>query len=177
MAIKKIKFSFLFFIYILILISCSENKSDKKQVNPLKYKEPLMKVNKKLVKSEEEQIDDFIQRYKWTMDKTGTGLRYMIYKNGSGKKAEQGKIVKFNYTVSLLNGDTCYSSQKEGAKIIDLGKDVTEAGLEEGILLLKTGDHAKFIIPSHLAFGLLGDRDKIPAKAALVYDIELLEVK
>ena len=51
------------------------------------------------------------------------------------------------------------------------------AFLEEGILLLKEGDRAKFIIPSHLAFGLLGDMKKIPAKAVLVYDIELIKIK
>ncbi len=49
--------------------------------------------------------------------------------------------------------------------------------MKQGILFLKTGDRVKFILPSHLAFGLAGDGDKIPAKAALVYDIELLELK
>ncbi len=136
-----------------------------------------MKVNKKLVKSEDEQIADFMERYKWKMKTTGTGLRYMIYGHGTGPQVKNDSEVKFNYTLSLLNGDTCYTSKKEGQKVLHLGKNEAEPGLEEGILLLKSGDRAKFIIPSHLAFGLPGDGKKIPAKATLVYDIELLEVK
>jgi len=39
---------------------------------------------------------------------------------------------------------------------------------------MRQGDRAKLIVPSHLAFGLLGDLKKIPAGATLVYDIEIL---
>jgi FKBP-type peptidyl-prolyl cis-trans isomerase len=44
-------------------------------------------------------------------------------------------------------------------------------------MLMRTGSRAKLIVPSHLAFGLLGDLKKIPEQAVLVYDIELVEVK
>ena len=101
----------------------------------------------------------------------------MIYKEGKGKKAETGDIVKINYKTSLLNGVNIYSSDESGAKEFEVGKAHVESGLEEGILLLKVGDKAKFIIPSHLGFGLLGDENKIPSKAALVYDIELISIE
>ena len=52
-----------------------------------------------------------------------------------------------------------------------------ESGLEEGILLMKTGGKAKFILPPHLAYGLPGDGKKIPARAILVYDVELLSIQ
>jgi len=48
--------------------------------------------------------------------------------------------------------------------------------LEEGLLLLHQGDKAKFIIPSHLAYGLLGDQKQIPPGATLVYDVELIQL-
>ena len=110
------------------------------------------------------------------MNKTGTGLRYWIYKKGNGKKAENNKIAKFNYTVKLLTGDVIYTSEISGPKEFLIGRGRIESGIEEGILLLRVGDRAKFIIPSHLAFGLQGDQNMIPAKASLVYDIELLEI-
>jgi FKBP-type peptidyl-prolyl cis-trans isomerase len=43
-------------------------------------------------------------------------------------------------------------------------------------MLMKEGEKAIFIIPSHLAFGLLGDENKIPKRATLVYDVELVQV-
>jgi FKBP-type peptidyl-prolyl cis-trans isomerase len=51
-----------------------------------------------------------------------------------------------------------------------------ESGLEEGILLLQEGDKARFIMPPHLAHGLIGDRDKIPARATIIYDLELVSL-
>jgi len=42
--------------------------------------------------------------------------------------------------------------------------------------LLRVGDCAKIIIPSHLAYGLIGDQKKILHKASLVYDIEFISM-
>jgi FKBP-type peptidyl-prolyl cis-trans isomerase FkpA len=160
------------------LVSCSG--SDEKKTKVLyvdSIKGPLANVNKELVKSEEKQIEDFMNRYRWDMQQTGTGLRYLIYKKGDGDKAESGKIATINYDVKLITGDLCYSSKDEGSKEFLIGKSDEISGLEEGILLMKEGDKAKFIIPSHLAFGLLGDEDKIPKRATLIYDVELIEIK
>ena len=51
-----------------------------------------------------------------------------------------------------------------------------ESGLEEGVLLLRTGDKARFIMPPHLAHGLIGDGDCIPMRAIIIYDVELVRV-
>jgi len=58
-----------------------------------------------------------------------------------------------------------------------VGHGGVESGLEEAVLLLHAGDKARIIIPSHLAYGLVGDDDKIPARATLIYEIELIELK
>lgn len=148
-----------------------------KETKPVTGPGDLIEANKLMVKSEDQRIEDFIRRYGWQMETKGSGLRYMIYHEGKGEKADAGKIAMIDYTLSLLSGDTVYTSENEGIKSIPLGKGTAESGLEEGILLLNVGDKAKFIIPSHLAFGLFGDAKKVPAKATLVYDIELIELK
>lgn len=141
------------------------------------YKESLENANKKLVRSEDQEIEAYIQRYGWNMTKTGTGLRYMIYSKGKGAEVRKDDIVKLKFNVSLINGSECYNSDKDGIKQLEIGKSDVESGLEEGLLLLHNGDKAKFIIPSHLAYGLLGDENKIPKRATLIYDVELIEVK
>ncbi len=161
----------------LLLISCGEPPTQKQKTNPSELDETLIEVNKNLVQSEDRNIEAYIKRYGWEMKETGTGLRYMIYKHGNGEKATTGKIANLNYKVSLLDGTICYSSEEFGPKIFRIGKGGVESGLEEGILFLRVGDHVKFILPSHLAFGLVGDSKKIPAKATLVYDIKLIELK
>jgi FKBP-type peptidyl-prolyl cis-trans isomerase FkpA len=162
---------------VIVLVSCGQSEISDKKSDPEKISESLLKANKKLVKNENEQITDFIARYGWNMTETGSGLRYMVYEHGSGNLAVKGDTVSLKYSVSFLNGDICYSSEEIGNKVFIVGQGGVETGLEEGILFLKKGDRAKFILPSHLAFGLVGDGSKIPAKATLVYDIELLDLK
>jgi FKBP-type peptidyl-prolyl cis-trans isomerase FkpA len=136
----------------------------------------LLNYNKSVVKTEDQEIEDFVQRYGWKMGKSTTGLRYMIYKHGSGEKAVNGKKALIRYELRLINGNLCYSSAKTGPREFILGHGEIETGTEEGILLMRVGDRAKFIVPSHLAFGLLGDQDKIPPKSTLIYDIELIKL-
>jgi FKBP-type peptidyl-prolyl cis-trans isomerase len=49
-------------------------------------------------------------------------------------------------------------------------------GWDEGIMLLKKGTKAKFILPSTIGYGANGS-GKIPANAILQFDVELLDFK
>jgi FKBP-type peptidyl-prolyl cis-trans isomerase len=50
-------------------------------------------------------------------------------------------------------------------------------GWDEGIALLKVGDKARFVIPSHLAYGSAGAGGVIPPNATLIFEVELMEAK
>jgi len=167
----------LFILITLLFFSCGNNQEKKTEIQAEKYKKDLENVNKTLVQKENEDIEDYIARHEWKMNKTGTGLRYNIYFQGKGKKPGAHDKVVIRFVVSLINGVECYNSKNDGLKQIDLGTAEVESGLEEGILFMKTGDKAKLIIPSHLAFGLSGDDNKIPKRATLIYDVELIEIK
>jgi FKBP-type peptidyl-prolyl cis-trans isomerase FkpA len=170
-------FPVLFFLLIL-QASCREQPQPAQSTRHLgMLGDSLVNYNRGIVLTEDQQIEDFISRYGWKMEKSTTGLRYMFIKHGSGTKAGKGKIAKLSYTLRFLTGDVCYSSDKDGPKEFRIGFGNVESGLEEGILLMRVGDRVKFIVPSHLAFGLLGDQNKIPQHATLVYDIELVMIK
>ncbi|GAB3304780.1 FKBP-type peptidyl-prolyl cis-trans isomerase [Hymenobacter humi] len=49
------------------------------------------------------------------------------------------------------------------------------AGFNEGLLLMRKGDRKLLLIPSKLAYGPTGNSG-IPADAALVFDVEILDV-
>jgi FKBP-type peptidyl-prolyl cis-trans isomerase FkpA len=170
-------FGFLTLLALVMLLTyCDRNSPDKTLQNPSKYKEPLIKANQEAAKTENEQIEDFVRRHQWNMESTSTGIRFMLINQGIGAKAQDGKTVKLSYTLSLLNGDTVYSALKDGPIVFQVGKGQVITGLEEAILLLRVGDHAKIIIPSHLAYGLIGDQKKILQKASLVYDMEFISM-
>lgn len=164
-------------IFVIATSSCNQANQTRDEVSEAELKELLINANIAAKNAEVEQINDYIERHRLEMQITGSGLRYMIYKQGNGAKAEEGKIAKISYSLSLITGDVVYSSDEGGPMVFLIGKGGVESGLEEAILLLQVGDKAKIIIPSHLGFGLAGDDHKIPPKATLIYDIELLEIK
>lgn len=163
--------------FITALYSCSGSAEKQEVKKDVSSKESLEKVNRYLVRTEAEDIDNYVRRHGWKVEETGTGLRIWIYEQGTGKQAEKGDIATINYQTLLLNGNLIYSSDELGPKSFKIGKGGVESGLEEALLLMHAGDKAKLVIPSHLAFGLLGDNSKIPPRATVVYDIELVSLK
>ena len=141
--------------------------------------EILLRVNQQLVEEDAQEIEAYAGRKGWQMKTTETGLWYMIYHSGKGEKAATGKIATLEYTLSLLDSTVCYSSEQFGPKFFRIGQGGVgvEAGLEEGVLLMRTGDKVRFVMPPHLAHGLTGDGVCIPRRAIILYDVELISLK
>ena len=88
---------------------------------------------------------------------------------------ESGDVVSLEYEIRLLNGKMIYSSKNDGIKTFLVGRGGVESGLEEAILKLRKNSVAILILPAHLAHGLLGDGNKVPARAALVYKLKVVD--
>ena len=165
------------FLVLLLYISCrSNNQRETADPNNAKVKKQMEEVNKILIKKDRQIIKGYITRQGWDMKETKTGLWYQILSEGTGKQAETGWVAKINYSVKLLDGTLCYSSDNKGPKSFLIGQGNVASGLEQGILLMKEGARARFIMPPHLAYGLIGDGDKIPARSIIVYDVELISL-
>jgi FKBP-type peptidyl-prolyl cis-trans isomerase FkpA len=169
----------IFFIISLGLQSCSNKNagSETKRLSQNQVTEKLLNANKAAIEFENKQIAKLIDSSGWNMLETATGLRYEIIEKGNGPKAETGKIARFEYETKLLSGEIIYSSKQSGPKEFRIGSGGVESGLEEGILLLRVGDVARFVIPSFLAHGLSGDQDRIPPKATLIFKIKFIDLK
>ena len=139
-------------------------------------KQQLMEVNKILVKKDQQRIRGYVERKGLEMTETETGLWYHIEKEGDGEECKTDDRVTLKYKISLLDGTECYNSDADGLKTFHIGRGGVESGLEEGILLLRKGSLATFIMPPHLAHGLPGDGERIPARAILIYEVEVLAV-
>ena len=124
------------------------------------------------------QADNELDEIAAGFDKTDSGLRYKIINKGNGAKAEKGKMVSVHYKGMLPNGKV-FDSSFERKKPIDftLGVGQVISGWDEGIQLLQVGDKARFVIPSHIAYGSAGAGGVIPPNATLVFDVELVAVK
>lgn len=125
-------------------------------------------------KQQEELMGELAQGF----EQTSSGLRYKMVSEGNGKQAEKGKTVSVHYKGMLADGTVFDSSYKRKQPIeFPLGKGHVIEGWDEGIQLLKEGDKARFVIPSHLGYGSRGAGGVIPPNATLVFDVELMKVK
>jgi len=123
-------------------------------------------------KKQAELLDSVAAGY----DKTPSGLRYKILQEGNGKQATKGANVSVHYKGQLLDGTVFDSSYKRKEPIdFPVGVGQVIAGWDEGILLLKVGDKARFVIPSNLGYGERGAGGVIPPNATLIFDVELMK--
>lgn len=137
---------------------------------------PYIKGNQKIVQLENEEIELFIKRYQWEMKSSQTGLRIELIKtNSEGKTVQESDTVRLKYRMLLLNGTEIYNSEQNGEKqfVVDKSEEIT--GLHEAVKLMRTGEQARLIIPSHLAYGATGNRDKIDAYTPLALIIEIID--
>ncbi len=167
------------FLLVTLLLGCScrQQEERKQHRHSGKDKESLVRVNKYLVNKDKEIIENYAKRRGWNMELTKTGLWYMIYRKGDGKPVRENKRVTIEYSITLLDGTLCYNSDESGPKQFVVGRGEVEPGLDEGILFLRSGDKARFILPPHLAHGLIGDENNIPARSVIVYDLTVLSVE
>ena len=168
-----------FFTIILTILAASCNNYNQNKVLTRQHpgKEELADINTYFVQKDRERILNYIERKHLSMKETKSGLWYYIKNEGSGKYfAEKDKII-FSYVCSFLDGTVVYNSDKLGQKEVILGKSDIEAGLNEGLRLLKPQGEAVFILPPFLAFGLVGDGKSISSRATLVYEIRILNEK
>lgn len=167
----------LIILFLIFTIGSCREKPQNKIINPKPGKNEMADLNKYFVQKDRERILNYIERKRLNMTESPAGLWYQIIKEGAGQPFTDNDKVVMDYECSLLDGTKCYSSKDLGPKEVVLGRSEMEAGLNEGLRLLKHGAEAIFIIPPFLAYGLVGDRKMIPSRAVIVYKVNILHIK
>lgn len=96
---------------------------------------------------------------------------------GTGAECKTGDKVKVHYTGRLLKTNYMFDSSVGKTPFeFTLGKAEVIKGWDEGVVGMKVGGKRKLTIPSKLGYGENGSPPKIPGKATLVFDVELVEI-
>lgn len=170
-------FKYLLFVLLFGFMACDHGQDAQMKTDPNALKKSMEKANRYLVNDEESDIEDYVKRHGLNMVSTGTGLRYAILKQGSEQLIQEGQTVCLEYELRSITGNLIYSSKNEGNKVFKVGEGTVESGLDEAMSYLHKNDIATLVIPSHLAFGLHGDDNKIPAYSTLIYTIKIIDIQ
>ena len=103
---------------------------------------------------------------------TDSGLRYRIFKEGTGPKPEKGDKVKVHYTGKLTDGTVFDSSKDRGPFEFRVGTGQVISGWDEGVIDMQVGEVRELVIPPNLGYGSRGAGNLIPPNSTLVFEVE-----
>ncbi|WP_367673053.1 FKBP-type peptidyl-prolyl cis-trans isomerase [Buchnera aphidicola] len=106
------------------------------------------------------------------VQKTSTGLLYLIEKQGSGIHLTNNTKVTVHYKAALVNGVEFYNSHIKNEPVSFLLKDVI-LGWQEGLKYVQKGGKIKLVVPPKLAYGIQG-MNGIPRNSTIIFEIEVL---
>lgn len=140
--------------------------------------EERMEVQRDFLRKERESIDAYIKDRDLKVERTGSGMYYAITKDSlAPEMVETEDRVEYSYNIYMLNGSLLFSSDESGNGTLTIDKEDAEIGLHESLKKLGLGDEGLFILPSHLAFGVAGDQNRVPPKTALVYELKIVKIQ
>jgi FKBP-type peptidyl-prolyl cis-trans isomerase len=110
--------------------------------------------------------------------RTSTGLRTLLLRPGHGARPVRGDQVSVNYTGSLLNGKVFDQNlDPQSPFTFRVGRGQVIDGWEFGLQMMQEGEKRLFIVPYELGYGTRGNLPKIPRRATLIFEVELLKVE
>jgi FKBP-type peptidyl-prolyl cis-trans isomerase len=114
-----------------------------------------------------------------------TELQKIDVKQGTGAEAVAGKTVVVHYTGWLYDATAPDHHGQKFDSSVDRGQPFTFAlgagrvikGWDQGVAGMKVGGKRTLVIPAEMGYGARGAGGVIPPNAALLFDVELLEVR
>ena len=107
-----------------------------------------------------------------------SGLQYLVLESGpeGGASPTPSDSGLAHYHGTLIDGNVFDSSVDRGEPA-SFGVSQVISGWTEALQLMKTGDKWRLFIPPDMAYGESSPTPAIPPNSALIFDVELLEVR
>ncbi|KAM3603617.1 uncharacterized protein V6R79_025983 [Siganus canaliculatus] len=103
------------------------------------------------------------------------GVLKGVVQPGEGPPVPQNASVLISYSGFLEYSNEPFetTTHRKYPQMMKLGRDVTLAGLEIGLLTMKKGEFSRFLFQPQYAYGDMGCPPLIPAAAVVLYEVHL----
>ncbi|CAG01803.1 unnamed protein product, partial [Tetraodon nigroviridis] len=105
------------------------------------------------------------------------GILKEVVQAGDGPPVPHNASVLMHYSAYLDYSNVPFetNTHQRFPSIMKLGRNVTLAGLEMGLLTMKKGEFSRFLFEPQYAYGDLGCPPLIPAFAEILYEVHILD--
>jgi len=107
------------------------------------------------------------------------GIKKRVPKEDCTMQASKGDELSMHYTGTLWEDGSKFDSSLDRSTpfTFTLGTGQVIKGWDQGLIGMCKGEKRRLVIPSDLGYGAQGSPPKIPANSALVFEVELLDIK
>ncbi|WP_075185033.1 FKBP-type peptidyl-prolyl cis-trans isomerase [Teredinibacter haidensis] len=106
---------------------------------------------------------------------TESGLQYETLQTGEGEKPSANSTVRTHYHGTLTDG-TVFDSSVDRGEPAEFPVNGVIAGWTEALQMMTVGSKWRLYVPYQLAYGERGAGGSIGPYAALIFDVELLDI-
>lgn len=168
-------------IGMLLVISCNETEARR----PISHstgssKKVSIEKNIKLVAQEEKIIDSIIKstpEKEYLISKKGFWYTYEQRNEVDTLTPKRGDMAYFEYEIDDLHGNVIYTALELRPQEYLVDKQEIMTGLRNGIKLMRKNEKVAFLFPSHVAYGYLGDKNRIGPNTPLKCTVTLTDFK
>ncbi|XP_041831016.1 inactive peptidyl-prolyl cis-trans isomerase FKBP6 isoform X2 [Melanotaenia boesemani] len=105
------------------------------------------------------------------------GILKEVVQPGEGPPIPQNASVLIHYSGFLEYCDHPFETTTNNRypPMMKMGRDVTLAGLELGLLTMRRGEFSRFLLQPQYAYGEMGCPPFIPASATVLYEVQIID--
>lgn len=175
---KSQKSIFFVILATLLVFSCKQSQEARRPISHASgsFMKKSAERNKKLIATEEEQIDSLIKsnpKVKYMASTKGYWYTYVVQNDIDTITPKKGDVAIFNYELKDLKGNVIYSEVELKPQTYAVDKQNIMTGIREGIKLMHKNEKVIFLFPSHIAYGYHGDDKKIGPNQPLLCTVTL----
>lgn len=139
-------------------------------LNPFQHKMTMFEF-------ELDEMENYLRKKKWKAQTDSlSGIKYeFLVKNESGSSLKNGDSVRIQYHYQLLDGKMIARSNPDDLTGFKVGSEQHIPGLSRLLMLCKSGERVRALIPFEQALGEQGNA-QIPPYATIVADITIKEI-